>query len=71
MAEAAEVAKVVARSRERGAIVAGDQGSHRGHQCSETSLAGEPGSIVRVGFPQGRKPLFPRWGANGCPTRPV
>ncbi len=35
------------RDREqRGPIVAGDQGSLWGHQCSETTLTVEPGSIT-------------------------
>jgi hypothetical protein len=42
-----------------------------GHQCSETSLTGEPGSIVCVGAYPGREPLPPRQEANGWPTGPV
>jgi hypothetical protein len=37
--------------KQRGTIVAGDQGSRRGHQFSETSLTGEPGFVLRGGIP--------------------
>ncbi len=48
------------RDREqRGPIVAGDQGSRRGHQCRETSLIREPGSIVSVGASLGHGLLPP------------
>ncbi len=43
----------------------GDQGSCWGHQCTETSLTEEPGSIVSVVAYLGRKPLPPRREANG------
>ncbi len=33
--------------------------SCRGHQCSETSLTGEPSSIVSEGASPGREPLPP------------
>jgi hypothetical protein len=54
-------------------IMAGDQGSHRGHQCSETSLPGEPVSIVSVGTSPGHEPLPPppRQEANDRPNGPV
>jgi hypothetical protein len=46
-------AKVIARSRAKKPIIAVDQGSCRGHKCSETSLTGDPGSIVSVGASPG------------------
>jgi hypothetical protein len=58
------VAKVIANREQRGPIVAGDQGSRRGHQCSETSLTGDPSSS-RVGASLGHKLLPPRREANG------
>ncbi len=51
----------------RGPIMACDQGSHQGHQCSETSLTGDPSSRS-VGASLGREPLPPRWEANIGPT---
>jgi hypothetical protein len=45
--------------------VAGDQGSRQGHQCSEASLTGEPGSIVSVGASLEQELLLPRREANG------
>jgi hypothetical protein len=51
--------------------VAGDQGSRQGHQCSGTSLPGEPSSIVSVGASTGRELLPPRREANGRPSGPV
>ncbi len=39
-----------------GLVMAGDQGSRWGHQCSATSLTGNPSSKVWVA-PPGRKPL--------------
>jgi hypothetical protein len=38
------VAKVVRNCKQRGSIVAGDQGTRRGHQCSKTSLTKDPSS---------------------------
>ncbi len=57
--------------KQRGPIVAGDQVSCQGHQCSETSLTGEPSSLVSVGASPERKPLPPRREANGWPIEPV
>jgi hypothetical protein len=51
------VDKVVANRDQRGSIVASDQGSHRGHQCSKTSLKGEPSFIVNVGASPEREPM--------------
>ncbi len=57
---------------QRGPIVAGDQGSHRGHQCSKTSLPGEHGSIVSVCASPGQESLSHlNWEASGWPTGPV
>jgi hypothetical protein len=53
------VAKVIARSRAKRTYRSGDQGAHRGHQCSETLLKGEPSSIVSVSTSLGRKLLPP------------
>ncbi len=39
------VANVIANHEQRRPIMAGDQGSHQGHQYSKTLLTGEPGSI--------------------------
>ncbi len=56
------------RNREqRGPIVAADQGSPQGQQCSKTWLTGEPGSIVRVGASLEREPL-PPWPLGGKQT---
>ncbi len=38
--------------KQRGPIVAGDQGSRRGHHCSETALTGNPSSEVWVAPPE-------------------
>jgi hypothetical protein len=60
------VAKVVARLRAKMTylpIVAGDQGSRQCHQCGETSLTGEPGSIVILGA-QDANHCYPRRVAN-------
>ncbi len=51
------------RTREGMAKVASDQGSRRGHQCSETSQTGELGSIVSVGASLGPKQL-PLWAGS-------
>ncbi len=59
------VTKVVARSKQRGLIIASDQGSCLGHQCRETLLTGETGSIVSVGASRDANHCPPRWEANG------
>ncbi len=51
-------------ARVRGPIMAGDQGSRQGHNCSETALTGNRSSKVWVA-PPGRE-LLPLWlEANG------
>jgi hypothetical protein len=45
------VAKVVANREQRGPIVASDQGSYRGHQCSEISLTEDPSPWSASGPP--------------------
>jgi hypothetical protein len=59
MVAKAAVAKGIANHKQRGPIVAGDQVSCQGHQCSETRLTGKPSSSVCVGAPPGREPLPP------------
>jgi hypothetical protein len=59
---------------QKGPILAGDQRSCQGHQCRETSLTGEPGSIVSVDTSLGLELLPadpPRREANIWPTGPV
>ncbi len=46
------VAMVAANCEQRGPIMAGDQGSFRGYQCSKTSLTGDPSSM-HVSAPPG------------------
>ncbi len=56
--ETRRVAKVIVNLKQRGPIVAADQGSGRGHQCTQTSLIGNPSSRS-VGAPPGHKALLP------------
>jgi hypothetical protein len=46
-----------------GPIMAGDQGSHQGHHCSETALTGNPSSKVWVA-PPGHELLPPVAGSK-------
>jgi hypothetical protein len=56
----------------RGPILACDQGSRRGHQCSETALTGETWfHCWEWVHPGDTKRWAPRQEANGLPTRPV
>ncbi len=54
----------------RGPIMAGDQGSHWGHQCSETTLTGDTSSRS-VGASLGCETLPPGREANSWLTGPV
>jgi hypothetical protein len=49
---------------QRGLIVGGDQGSRQGHQCSETSLTGEPDFFASVGASPGLEPMPPQAGSK-------
>jgi hypothetical protein len=50
--------------KQRGPIIASNQGSCWGHQCSETTLTGEPGSIVSLGASLGQELLPPLPGSK-------